>query len=72
MERGDGSFDYDCEGTGVAHWKNTGNCGIAICAITEGWQGAVPACGKEGPYISACGGVGICIAQTTPRTQECH
>lgn len=74
-DRGDGSFDYDCEGTGVTHWETTGTCGlggVGICVPTEGWQGAIPACGKEGPYITACSGLAICLAQTTPRTQECH
>jgi len=69
---GDGSYDYDCSGAEEEHWSNAGNCGIGICILTEGWQGAIPSCGTEAQYVTSCGGLASRLAQTTPRTQECH
>ncbi len=72
VDRGDGSYDYDCNKSELQHWSAAGNCGIGICVLTEGWQGAVPPCGTDGQYVTSCGGLAICLAQATARTQECH
>jgi hypothetical protein len=73
VDRGDGSYDYDCDKAEAQHWKAPGNCGFAICALTEGWQGTVPPCGTDGQWITACVPLAICaVSQTAPRTQECH
>jgi hypothetical protein len=72
VDRGDGSYDYDCDKSEDQHWTAAGNCGLGICVLTEGWQGAVPPCGTDGQYITACGGLAICLPTATARTQECH
>ena len=60
--RGDGSFDYDCDGrASVEREVLAGGCkkltrfGIPIrCWADAGWQGAVPACGKSTRWLSDC------------------
>ena len=66
--RGDGSFDYDCDGgTETKEFPNAGtwgnSCGIS-CAVDctqatsngqPGWSGTVPACGADGNFMdNAC------------------
>lgn len=73
VDRGDGSYDYDCDKSEAQHWAATGNCGFAICALKEGWQTVVPPCGTDGQWITQCVPLAICaVSQTMPRTQECH
>jgi hypothetical protein len=73
VDRGDGSYDYDCDKSEAQHWAAAGNCGFAICTLTEGWQQVVPPCGTEGKWITACVPLAICaVSQTASRTQECH
>lgn len=69
-DRGDGSFDYDCDGT-EAKERTREDVNICICGLspwasgcgrTEGWAGPVPACGqpsafnnaKRGPNVQTC------------------
>jgi hypothetical protein len=74
VERGDGSFDYDCDGSGIERWQDEGSCGvIAVCGLAEGWEAPVPACGAEGTYILGCTPIAICtVTDSEMRTQECH
>jgi hypothetical protein len=61
-QRGDGSFDYDCDGretpqtTSIAAGcKSITRFGIPIrCWAESGWQGGVPACGRDGKWLSTC------------------
>jgi hypothetical protein len=61
-QRGDGSFDYDCDGLETPHTtaiaagcKSITRFGIPIrCWAEAGWQGAVPACGRDGKWLSTC------------------
>jgi hypothetical protein len=72
-DRGDGSYDYDCDKDETQHWTGRGSCSVGICAVvSEGWQGTAPPCGTEAQYITGCAGLAICLPTTTPRTQECH
>ena len=61
-QRGDGSFDYDCDGretpqtTAVAAGcKSITRFGIPIrCWAETGWQAGVPACGRDGKWLASC------------------
>jgi hypothetical protein len=55
--RGDGSFDYNCNGAQEQQYPNAGACdswgtNIGDCTLgTAGWHGGVPACGGAGNYM---------------------
>jgi hypothetical protein len=71
--RGDGSYDYDCNGTGVRRWTSSGGCGLGFCMLIAGWQGTtIPNCGDNGAWISSCTSLAICQMETVRRDQECH
>jgi len=61
-QRGDGSFDYDCDGKELlGQIMLTGGCksitrfGIPIrCWAEAGWRIAVPGCGQEGKWLASC------------------
>ena len=65
--RGDGSFDYNCDGNPVKEDTSQGSCGSAIGGVLNGfdcpmnsvgWGGSPPACGQSGLYIfddDSCG-----------------
>jgi hypothetical protein len=63
QHRGDGSFDFDCDGKATRKEElAAGGCrsstilGIPTqCWAVAGWQGAVPACGEQGRWLSECG-----------------
>jgi hypothetical protein len=73
MDRGDGSYDYDCDGTGAPRFPEVGRCqSLAICMTTEGWQEQVAPCGQEKAWITGCT-FPLCTPPITERrTQECH
>jgi hypothetical protein len=60
--RGDGSYDYDCDGDSQpAEQIVSGGCkeitllGIPThCWADVGWQGSVPSCGRQGRWLSDC------------------
>jgi hypothetical protein len=62
QHRGDGSFDYDCDGHASEKEQIiSGGCkeitllGIPThCWADVGWQGSVPACGKQGRWLADC------------------
>ncbi|MBI3200607.1 MAG: hypothetical protein HYZ29_03620 [Myxococcales bacterium] len=62
QHRGDGSFDYDCDGKGakkddlVAGGCRTSTIlGIPTkCWADAGWQGPSPGCGEQGRWLSDC------------------
>jgi hypothetical protein len=72
-DRGDGSFDFDCDGTGRREFTALATCGtFPFCQGTAGWRGAAPACGKEGTWVAACIGLTtLCGQPTEPRIQRC-
>jgi hypothetical protein len=82
VHRGDGSFDYDCNGTGDQHWTQmASNCTLSleICSGTGGWSGSAPSCGQSKTWKKHChwvfqplaGKVG-CYFDDESRVQECH
>lgn len=62
QHRGDGSFDFDCDGRAVKKEELTaGGCrsstilGIVTkCWADAGWQGPSPACGEQGRWLAEC------------------
>ncbi|MCK6531746.1 MAG: hypothetical protein L6Q84_02145 [Polyangiaceae bacterium] len=62
QHRGDGSFDYDCDGRGAKKDDLVaGGCrsstilGIPTkCWADAGWQGASPGCGEQGRWLAEC------------------
>jgi hypothetical protein len=73
VDRGDGSYDYDCDGTGAPRYPEVGRCqSLAICMATPGWQGEVAPCGQEKAWITDCT-FPLCTPPITERRkQECH
>jgi hypothetical protein len=70
--RGDGSFDYDCDGQETLEWDSFGACDI-ICDVTEGWLGTVPACGSSGDWLAYCGiAITGCTESTARQQQGCR
>lgn len=81
-DRGDGSFDYDCDGTESLQHKQQ-DVDICICGLspwasgcgrTEGWAGAVPACGQPHPFNHAKRGSNVqtCEPDVTIDVQGCR
>jgi hypothetical protein len=62
QHRGDGSYDYDCDGTATpAEQLVSGGCkAITLlgypthCWADVGWQGSVPGCGQQGRWLDNC------------------
>jgi large repetitive protein len=60
-DRGDTSFDYDCDGTEEQELTDLGECeandedGDAECNVaSEGWNGSAPACGDQNTWVTSC------------------
>ena len=84
--RGDGSFDYNCDGNETKEHTSQGSCDSwydppwGDCTMdTAGWDGSVPACGDSGYYIidqDSCSACGLCCEPAGPTynsiTQECQ
>ena len=77
-DRGDGSFDYNCDGLETERYTTTYSC-RAECqgGTVEGWIGPVPACGDQGTWGSSCNqtnnGPNFCEPDSTrTRTQTCQ
>ncbi|MBT9554874.1 MAG: thrombospondin type 3 repeat-containing protein [Myxococcales bacterium] len=76
-QRGDGSFDYDCDGNETRrHTLPGGNCStiLGFCSATQiGFVGSVPACGQSGKFLGGCdSGFFSCDDETSTLQQECH
>jgi len=64
VHRGDGSFDYDCDGWETLLWTDLGSCGLSpSCTGAAGWcqrdcacptcvpDGTVPGCGESAMFV---------------------
>ncbi len=52
VDRGDGSFDYDCDGRATPRWTRDRTCRLP-CSTDVGWTGSgVPSCGEEADFGS--------------------
>jgi hypothetical protein len=73
--RGDGSFDYNCDGSQDRRYTAGGGCGSwPTCNVSNGWAGSTPSCGTSAAWVSSCATEVwfTCTENTTPRSQECH
>ena len=73
VDRGDGSFDYNCSGESSYEQDGRGSCSNGNA--NQGWEGRVPGCGETGLWLYDCdykpfrGGE---IREASPRTQKCR
>ena len=81
--RGDGSYDYDCDGIEERRYGMWGSCqvGVSGCDYNPGWSnGNVPSCGLARDWIASCefqfelsgGATCIEIDEPFPRIQTCQ
>jgi hypothetical protein len=75
--RGDGRWDYDCNGTDDRQWTNFGVCELAAggCSFSAGWFGVdgIPGCGGGGGYLEGCRLLdGRCVSVAIERAQRCR
>ncbi|MCK6526021.1 lamin tail domain-containing protein [Myxococcota bacterium] len=80
--RGDGSHDYDCNGsqqqryTSYASWDCYDVWGVDIYCEdfnSEGWKSSIPGCGSSGSWGFACAAFyDFCDIDTYSRSQECR
>ena len=73
--RGDGSFDYNCDGTSTKAQSATGSCSGGTA--NQGWNGGVPACGQTGRWLDDCDRRLrslrlVTVRETSPRLQKCR
>ena len=54
VDRGDGSFDYNCSGRDEGRWTHTWDDGSDFCVV-PGWYRSTPACGESGQTVQYCG-----------------
>jgi hypothetical protein len=73
--RGDGSYDYNCDGSAEKYYPDKYNCSSwPLCgSFTAGWKSSVPSCGSNGTYVTACSTDWTsCSTSTATRTQKCR
>jgi hypothetical protein len=75
VDRGDGSFDFNCDGVEKPEW-GTGQCNFngSTCGLaTPGFYTAIPACGERATFLESCGYDGLyCVRKPgSMRTQLC-
>ena len=53
-DRGDGSYDYNCDGIQSPEFTGSGSCSWSNwCNLSSaGWEGSTPSCGATGKYMS--------------------
>ena len=73
--RGDGSYDWNCDGQEVRQDLSAGECNWNFgCDLYTGWQGSAPGCGQSANYVTSCTlacGVFCCNENTVTVTQSC-
>jgi len=73
-DRGDGSYDYDCNGVNDLQYTDRGSCGgWPACTTYGGWANFVRACGTSDDYLTSCStSLTSCTEYTEIRTQGCR
>ncbi len=68
QHRGDGSYDFDCDGVEEKMETDLGSCyvdNVGLCHLQQaGWVGGVPACGVTSNWLSSCVGIEAYCHQT--------
>ncbi|RME26237.1 MAG: hypothetical protein D6798_07125 [Deltaproteobacteria bacterium] len=80
--RGDGSYDYNCDGRESEYYTARGDCDFELleldCILTTGWEGSTPDCGDPSRYVTGCTTLDLlgipygCTNDTSTYTQACH
>ena len=55
--RGDGSYDYNCDGSQSKQYSTVASCSVTlpeVCGGNSGWSGSAPDCGSGGTWKSGC------------------
>jgi hypothetical protein len=72
-DRGDGSYDYDCDSVESKELSAKASCDLlCLVGFSAGWDGSAPACGVTGQWASTCDILSVCDLVTTPVTQACR
>ena len=73
-DRGDGSYDYDCNGNNDQMYTSRGSCGgWPACTTYAGWVDSVQRCGYTDDYLTSCStGWTSCTEYTSSTTQSCR
>jgi hypothetical protein len=77
IDRGDGSYDYDCDTAETQQWTDAGYCDYSFfaCSGDVGWLSTTPACGDAASWQNGCE-IGLnwsdCDVSYTTITQECR
>jgi hypothetical protein len=73
--RGDGSFDFNCDGNEELESDSLSSgyvlCSMGQCSTSIGWKDSAPACGETGKWIGTCN-PGSCTAIVEDKTQGCR
>ncbi len=76
VDRGDGSFDYDCSGKEDKEYTDSYSCTLLCLApATDGWINANPACGNSASYGEDCWLLSSDLCEpgsTSSKTQTCR
>lgn len=74
-DRGDGSFDYDCDGVEVRSITVYGKCNVSCGLANAGWvEPPSPSCGETKPFIYGCKPTAVptvCEEQVRDETMTC-
>jgi hypothetical protein len=77
-DRGDGSYDYNCDGTESKRYTDNYSCtgAVYVCVdYTNGWSSSSdPACGSSGNWRTGCSAslTSCSYSSTAARTQTCR
>ena len=53
--RGDGSYDWNCDGSQEQEYTAVGSCGSwPSCGVSAGWGSGVASCGTTGSWLNDC------------------
>ena len=71
--RGDGSFDYNCDGQQTLFWPDLSACNYSCPTVSVGWMYVTPLCGTNGLLCTNCTSfMGICQYYTNSVVADCH
>jgi hypothetical protein len=72
-DRGDGSFDYNCDGQQTYFWPDMSACNYSCPEVSPGWMYVKPQCGTNGLLCTNCTNfMGWCDYYTSTVTARCN
>lgn len=77
VDRGDESFDYDCDSFSTPEFRDLGGChGEPTCPEDTGWRTGLAECGRAEDYVIRCGRpideAPTCTWELEKKRQECR